>query len=101
MITVLFTCHRCGLQLVRVEVPIRQAGQDIRHWMEQTAALCGRRHDALSRKLLPRGCPDRKVDLAIPLPAKEGDGLGMSMEAGWPDNMLQKLKNDLKSKGAN
>jgi hypothetical protein len=90
--TVLFTCHKCGLQRVRVEVPLRTEGQDIVEWTQQTAQYCGDRHALLSPK-----CDEGKLDLIIPLPKNETDAIGVSAPP-VPDMSNSDL---LKSKGAN
>lgn len=90
-ITVIFTCHKCGLQRVRVLVPVRGRKQDLKSWMDRVTELCGKRHTALSPT-----CTERKCDLAIPTPL-EGDGVGMS-SMPVPETLSDDF---LKSKGAN
>lgn len=91
-LTVMFTCHRCGLQRVRVEVRFRRRDEDVKPWMDEVARQCGMRHAFLSG-----GCPEKKCDLAIPSPANKEDGIGMSASL-VPDMSDSDM---LKSKGAN
>lgn len=72
-ITVLFTCHTCGLQHVRTVVPSRRKGQDVIDWVNSAMVLCAARH-----KQLNPNCGTGHLDLAIPQPLNEGDGLGES-----------------------
>lgn len=91
-ITVLFTCHACGLQRCRVLVRARGEHEDVRAWVEVVAAKCGERHAFLSPH-----CPERKVDLAIPMPTEKSHGVGMSAQTP-----PEKLSDDfIKSRGAN
>lgn len=91
-ITVLFTCHKCGLQRVQVIVRARGEGEDIRSWMDVVAEKCGQRHAFLSP-----ACLERKADIAIPAPIREGDGIGVSGQS-----LPEKFSDDfLKSRGAN
>ena len=98
VITVLFTCHRCGLQRVRVNVPARGSQQHIMQWMvEVVSAKVGARHSFLSPD-----CPEWKYDLAVPLPSNESDGIGMSADPLGDDTGLWIPSEDvLKRKGAN
>jgi hypothetical protein len=91
-ITVLFTCHGCGLQRVRVLVRARERGEDLILWMQAVRAAVTKRHAGLAAT-----CGKPEFDLAIPV-AREGDGVGMSMAENVPD----KLSDDfMKSRGAN
>jgi hypothetical protein len=92
-ISVNFTCHGpCGLQAVKVVVPVRKEGQDIKEWVDMAAAKCGERHFNLAPT-----CREGKVDMAFPMP-KEGDGLGMSAA---PGGEMKGVPEFMKSKGAN
>ena len=91
-ITVLFTCHKCGLQRVRLEVTKRKSDEDVADWVKTVAQNCGDRHCFLAPQ-----CPERQVDLLIPMPVNKTDGIGMSAQ-----EVLDMEKSDLlNSKGAN
>lgn len=80
-ITVLFTCHKCGVQRVRALVRARRRDEDVRDWMLVAGQACGNRHGQVSPQ-----CPQRELDLAIPAPLNEGDGIGMTA-AAVPDDV--------------
>jgi hypothetical protein len=90
MITVLFTCHKCGIQRVRVPVKERTPGQDIKEWMDSVMVECGKVHKRISGR-----CDSRHLDLAIPVPDKGPVG------ESAPE-IKEPLSDDfMKSKGAN
>lgn len=62
-ITVMYTCHLCGIVKAKVWVPER-GQEDVIAFTERTALLCGQDHDARSPK-----CQAGKLDLWIPVPA--------------------------------
>ena len=64
MITVLFTCERCGLKDVHLQVPARESPlDDVCEWMQQTVLAVSERHGELS----PRCRAKRLAALKIPM----------------------------------
>lgn len=73
MVTVMFTCHICGITKHRVEVPARTT-EDVMEWTHNTAYLCGIEH----KKLSP-SCTEDKADLYLPAPP-EAEFIGQQIE---------------------
>lgn len=62
MLTVMFTCHGCHLERIKVKVTARQsASVDLKEWMDQTMLECQAMHSAFSPL-----CQEGKLDLYIP-----------------------------------
>lgn len=61
-ITVLYSCHLCGLTDIPVPVPAR-TDEDVLVWMEQTGGLLSRDHDQRS----PLCHPDKLSNVKIPM----------------------------------
>lgn len=74
-ITVMFTCHGCGLQAAHVQVTKRAKNEKITDWMPKVQQAVANRHSFLSPN-----CTKRECDLAIPLPDDETSGIGMAAQ---------------------
>jgi hypothetical protein len=63
-IQVLYSCARCGLKKIPLDVPARESpAEDVLVWMNHTVALVGHDH----RRLSP-SCEAKKIDaLLIPM----------------------------------
>jgi hypothetical protein len=93
-ITVLHTCHGCGLQRCRVLVAARRPDEDITKWMEYVGIQIGKHHYNLAPT-----CTAETADIAIPLPPDEPDAyIGSPRSADIPDELGADF---LKSKRAN
>jgi len=57
----MYTCHACALTKVKLAVPARE-DEDVRVWMDATAAMLGADHCRRSPH-----CMERKIDLYIPM----------------------------------
>jgi hypothetical protein len=81
MITVIWSCPVCHLRGIREKVENRRPEADITEWVEAVAQQCGNQHDSLNPT-----CENDSIDLAIPMPENEGDGIGVSGKTfmfGW------------------
>jgi hypothetical protein len=75
-IAVEYSCKACGVQRRKVQVLARAASQDIKEWLDCTAAKVGEDHSHYSPS-----CPERKCDLYIPLNKdREDRGIGEALE---------------------
>lgn len=93
MTTLLFTCHGCGLQRVRVMLVERGSKEDVLQFMERVKVAVGDRH----RKLSPT-CNSEQCDIALPIP-KDVPNAHIGEACEIPE---QPFDDDfLKSKGAN
>lgn len=73
MITVLFTCHGCGLIDAKSHIRYRRPDEKIEDWMKEVQQQVGLTHSLLSRE-----CKTRCCDLKIPLDSKDQQhGIGM------------------------
>lgn len=61
--SVIFTCHQCGLEDVRVIVRARNEKEDVVAWVTSAIEVCGAHHKRLSPE-----CRSRHLDLAVPVP---------------------------------
>lgn len=59
----LYTCKKCGLTDIPVDVPAREE-EDVVVWVKASAELMGADHERRSPL-----CPSRVIDLKIPVPA--------------------------------
>jgi hypothetical protein len=65
MITVMYSCHECGAEKIKITVPARKEGEDVSQFVNETARLVGIHHSH-------RGCIGQTCDLMIP--AEKGIG---------------------------
>jgi len=73
-ISVLYSCHKCGLKDVKVQVPIREPNEDVKSWMDTTAILLGDDHNAKN----PHCFLTELSEVKIPIP------VGTEMLGGPP-----------------
>lgn len=60
-----YSCHVCGIVDAKVFVPVRNADEDVEHWIEHTlAGTLGRDHTRRS----PGCIPETLSDVKIPFP---------------------------------
>lgn len=67
MITVLYSCRLCGADKIPITVPARREGEDVAHFLHETARLIGIHHSH-------RGCAGDTCDLMIPSAEEKGIG---------------------------
>jgi len=63
MISVLYSCHKCGAEKVKVTVRERRDGEDVVAFVREVAREVGIHHRH-------RNCSGDKADLMIPAPEK-------------------------------
>lgn len=67
MITVMFTCHRCGVEKAKVSVRDRGKDEDVVVYVQDIMNEVGDAHSLRSPD-----CPERKVDLYLPFDKESG-----------------------------
>jgi len=88
----MFTCHTCGLQHVRVEVPVRRNDQDAVSWVKKAMEVCAARH-----KQLAPACNTGHLDLLVPMNKKKDSPVGAKVN----DLPMDFRPDAMKSRAAN
>lgn len=61
-ITVLYSCHKCGLNNVAIDVKAREQ-EDVIEWMEYLGGELARDHDRRSKRCITRHLVDVKIPI--------------------------------------